>query len=471
MLRKGEKVGTLLVSTGKAEKNRLYQETSAGCFLTGCHRVNFSTNGKKYDYVIQYDGGNLLHQIPYDWGQNKKDFTNGRGYLGAKASHACIRIQAEPDENGLNAYWLFTHLPYHTRVIILDDPQEREATKEQLSRPENSKFDPSILHITDHYGTESENQVQLTFGGNVIPGGSNGFNNRNESMSSFAEKNGYELPLKKISVLFRDDDLTCVNLCGFFQGSTAAEPSNKGIPYASAGMEAIFGNSSIELVSISQESLYSDGTEHIRNTAVALESYTKAIEQDQTDVKELKGHLIGFACCNESGYLSDPSVIDRLVSSLKDEQCEKIVFLISWKDNRDKSHRIIQEAMAHRCVRAGADLIIGYGQETIQGADYIEGVPVIYSLGTLLDGSTFSAPKNNMGLVIKAIFSFSNDCDPVSVTAVPINAYGNSNNGQNNYCPTADIPETDFSKAIQAFWNDTTDLVMNRLSFYYAGQS
>ena len=123
----GRLLDTLRVSTGLAEKKHFEQETAAGAFLTGYHRVDFSTNGKKFDYVIQYDGGNMMHQIPYLWGAGKKDFSVGRDVLGQKASHACIRVQAEPGEGGLNAYWLWTHLPYHTRILILDDPEQREA--------------------------------------------------------------------------------------------------------------------------------------------------------------------------------------------------------------------------------------------------------------------------------------------------------------------------------------------------------
>ncbi len=129
---RGERLDTLRVSTGIPEKKHLDQETAAGVFLTGYHRVDFSTNGKKFDYVIQYDGGNMMHQIPYRWGTNKKDFSVGRDVLGQKASHACIRVQAEPGESGVNAYWLWTHLPYHTRIVILDDPEERHAAYESL---------------------------------------------------------------------------------------------------------------------------------------------------------------------------------------------------------------------------------------------------------------------------------------------------------------------------------------------------
>ena len=129
----GERIETLLVSTGRMEAGKYYQETSAGSFLTGLHRVDFSMQGSRYDFVIQYDGGNLLHQIPYT-SDGRKDFTRGRNSLGSKASHACIRIQDTPGErSGINAYWIWTHIPYHTRLIILDDPEEREKTMQSLS--------------------------------------------------------------------------------------------------------------------------------------------------------------------------------------------------------------------------------------------------------------------------------------------------------------------------------------------------
>ena len=133
VFQKGKRIETLQISSGLPEKKALYQETSAGVFLTGYHRVDFSMNGKKYDYVIQYDGGNLLHQIPYAWGKGKKDFTPGQSVLGRKASHACIRIQAAPGANGINAYWIWTHIPYHTRIVILDDPAERREDVQKLN--------------------------------------------------------------------------------------------------------------------------------------------------------------------------------------------------------------------------------------------------------------------------------------------------------------------------------------------------
>lgn len=117
----GERYGTVAISTGLATPSAKQRETAAGSFLTDRHMVDFSMNGMKYDYVIRFDGGNLLHQIPYVWGGGKKDFTAPAALLGSKASHGCVRIQAEPGENGINAYWIWTHVPYRTRVIIWDD--------------------------------------------------------------------------------------------------------------------------------------------------------------------------------------------------------------------------------------------------------------------------------------------------------------------------------------------------------------
>ena len=96
----GEKIDTLLVSTGRMARGELYQETAAGSFLTNYHMSDYSTNGLKYDFVIRYDGGNLLHQIPYAWNESgKKDMIPGEVYLGTKASHACIRVQEKPSDS------------------------------------------------------------------------------------------------------------------------------------------------------------------------------------------------------------------------------------------------------------------------------------------------------------------------------------------------------------------------------------
>ena len=464
--RNGKVIDTLLVSTGRAEKNNLDQETSAGCFLTGYHRVNFSMNGKKYDYVIQYDGGNLLHQTPYDWGQQKKDFSLGRAFLGAKASHACVRIQPEPGEGGLNAYWLFTHIPYHTRVIILDDPEERTAVTEKLKRTDKDEVDLQGLHYSGSFSETDDNQVAMTFGGTMIPGGIRSFNSRTESFASFVMQNGHDMILRNMAGVFCADDLTCVNLGCPIQKEQDVYPEKKEAVFAPAGMEKIFEDSSIELVMIQNERFPASETVNTENTETALSPYTGVMTSQDLAVYMIKGHRFGFAGCTQNEYVKDPGTIDRKIDELKNQGCEQTIMLLSWSAGQDQQHSIVQEAMAHRSVRAGADLVIGNCQGTVQGVDIIEGIPVVYSTGDLLNGSTSPKPKNQQGILCRAVFDFSNDSGSVSVFLIPVMPYGGENTKENEYIPTILLNEDQRNKTIQNIWRDSTDAAMEQIQFY-----
>ena len=462
----GRKIDTLLISTGRAEKNNLDQETSAGCFLTGYHRVNFSMNGKKYDYVIQYDGGNLLHQTPYDWGQQKKDFTLGRGYLGAKASHACIRIQPEPGEGGLNAYWLFTHIPYHTRVMILDDPWERKAVTEKLKRDNKSDVSKDKLNLTDQFGSKSEQDVEITFGGCVVPGGSRSFNSKKESFAATSLKTGYDIVLGHLKDVFISDDLTCINLGCIIQKDPLLFPEGKGTVYAPSGTERIFMDASVELIGMINDRLMSSGQSFYDDTAEILRPYADVLCNGQSLTYMIKGHRFGFSGCTESEYLRDPGIIDRKIAELGENGCERKIMLINWSEDHEQNHTIVQEAMAHRSVRAGADLVVGNCQGVVQGFDLIEGVPVIYSSGDLMNGSTPTKPKVQQGILFRAIFSFEKDNQSVSVTAIPVLPYGNNDTKENEYSPSVSLSESQFEKTIRNIWTDSSDAALEHMYFF-----
>ncbi|MCR5567137.1 MAG: CapA family protein [Clostridiales bacterium] len=468
--RNGEVLDTLLISTGRAEKGSLYQETSAGCFLTGYHRVNFSMNGKKYDYVIQYDGGNLLHQTPYDWGQQKKDFTLGRGYLGAKASHACIRIQPEPGAGGLNAYWLFTHLPYHTRVMILDDPWERESAAEILKRGKNEDIDPALLSPAGSPAVPSVNTVEITFAGSFVPGGERSFNSRKESFASFCGEKGYVTALEGLADLFGSDDLTCVSLGCVFQEDPDVYPDVKGTVYAPAGTLQLFENTSVELVQMTDDRLYPSGSAFGSETAGMLRSVTGVLQRNEPAAISLKGHLFGFAGCAESEYLKDPGIIDERISQLRDAGCERIVMLCSWSDSRGQAHTTVHEAMAHRSVRAGADLVVGNSPGTVRGISYMEDVPVVYSTGDLLNGSTSAKPKNQQGIVVRASFSFDSPEKAPSLAVIPILPYGSGETAVNEYSPAAELNRAQGVNAIRNIWQDASYAALRKVQFYLEDQ-
>ena len=118
----GEAVGTVPVSTGLAVPGGIYRETPAGAFLTDVHTgASFAQDGFRYEYPLRYDGGNYIHGAGYPRNGQVRDYSENQKLLGQKASHGCTRVSVVPEERrNLNMYWLWTHLPYHTRVVIIE---------------------------------------------------------------------------------------------------------------------------------------------------------------------------------------------------------------------------------------------------------------------------------------------------------------------------------------------------------------
>ena len=450
IFQQGKRIETLLVSTGRMEEGKYEQETSAGSFLTGLHRVDFSTQGLKYDFVIQYDGGNLLHQIPYS-SDGKKDFTQGKAYLGTKASHACIRIQAEPGkQNGLNAYWIWTHLPYRTRIIILDDPEERAKELSRLSggqpiekKPKN--FETSVI---------SDEAIVLTFAGDVFAGSTEETFGNSAGFDAYFNRFGPEYPLEGLRELFENDDLTCVSLACVLKEDRWGEnryrsPRLRGLP----GYADMFSKGSVELVSLGDDHLYDYSEKGYISTSEALEKETAWVGENHSQIISIKNHLFGFFSCREQEYLKDTEMIQRGIESLHESGCEYVIVLCHWGNEKDEKHGKLHEAMARACARAGANRVIGYHPVFVQGIDEIDGMPVIYSMGSLISSGSLR-PKTFDTLAVKACFDPKQAEDQPKITFYPLNSSSSVSDGINDFRPIpAGEKETD--RILNRIQNDT----------------
>ena len=308
---------TLLVSTGRMTKGELYQETAAGSFLTDEHMSDYSTNGLKYDFVIRYDGGNLLHQIPYAWNESgKKEMNPGEMYLGTKASHACIRIQEKPSEKGINAYWFWTHLPYHTRVIVMDDPEEREKWETLVtgSAPDLTEGMAEAWQVEQE--KDGERDVTITFGGDAVLGGREAYYGLTEGMPAILDREGMGWPFAELNPIFAADDLTVINLECVLKEDGRGEDLTKewrfrGLPeYAQ-----ILREGSVELVNIANNHTIDYGEDGYASTLAALDGIVSLCGNEHNVVLEIRGTKFGFGGCRETTYRSDPGVISRDILS------------------------------------------------------------------------------------------------------------------------------------------------------------
>lgn len=113
---------------------------------------------------------------------------------------------------------------------------------------------------------------------------------------------------------------------------------------------------------------------------------------------EVKGVKIGFACATQierslppdtkEATAASPGVLrtldpTRFNETIKeaDENSDFVVVFVHWGSENVNDVEEAQRELARGYAEAGADLIIGAHPHVLQGFEYVEGVPVMYSLG------------------------------------------------------------------------------------------
>lgn len=122
----GRIIGTLLVSTGLNNNVQSWNETPSGEFVIISPRMGgFAAGNLWCAYGMRLNGGCAIHQVPYIGDENtppsRQDYSTTVKQLGSKASHGCIRVQKDENENGQNMKWLWNNLKKYTKVLIWDD--------------------------------------------------------------------------------------------------------------------------------------------------------------------------------------------------------------------------------------------------------------------------------------------------------------------------------------------------------------
>ena len=104
----------------------------------------------------------------------------------------------------------------------------------------------------------------------------------------------------------------------------------------------------------------------------------------------------------------------------------------------------MQEAMARACVREGANLVIGHHPHVVQGIDFIENVPVIYSLGNLCFGGTINLSGFD-AMIVQAFISFESGKAETKIELIPIKTSSRYSENVNDFRP---VPAEGSEKAV-----------------------
>lgn len=89
------------------------------------------------------------------------------------------------------------------------------------------------------------------------------------------------------------------------------------------------------------------------------------------------------------GMLStyDPQVLLEEIRKGK-EICDYLVVYVHWGIEREEFPKDYQRQLGHQLLDAGADLVIGSHPHVLQGIEYYDGKPIVYSLGNFVFGSS-----------------------------------------------------------------------------------
>lgn len=176
---------------------------------------------------------------------------------------------------------------------------------------------------------------------------------------------------------------------------------------------SMFHELGIDIVTLANNHALDFGTDALLDTCKTLDDagiYRVGAGADLEEAKrpvilERKGKKIGFlgasrvipvgswnASAGHPGMLTtyDPALLLQEIENLR-PQCDYLVVYVHWGLEKHDRPEEYQRNLAKQYIDAGADVVIGSHPHVLQGLEYYQGKPIVYSLGNFIFGS--SIPK------------------------------------------------------------------------------
>ena len=278
-------------------------------------------------------------------------------------------------------------------------------------------------------------EVLLSFAGDSTIGHDSNFAFAN-SLPYVLKKNNDDFSyfFKNVAPIFKEDDITVVNLETTFTNSTAREPKQfnfKADPEYAKSLPLGY----IEGVNVSNNHIYDYKQQGFNDTLKALKDVSvNYFGEGHVWTTEVNGAKLGFL--GYMGYNDYKEFRAKLESDIKKLKDEGRIVIINFHWGVENSYHPVgsQESIAHFAIDSGADLIIGHHPHVIQGIEQYKGKIIAYSLGNFCFGGNFN-PRDKDTFILQVKYKLKNG-EPESYGIKVIPTSISSVDYINDYQPT-----------------------------------
>lgn len=242
--------------------------------------------------------------------------------------------------------------------------------------------------------------------------------------------------LENVYDIFADDDMTLVNLEGPL---TTSEECKNGKTYCIGGSPEyakILTAGSVEAVGMANNHSWDYMEQGLLDTveAVSGEGIVYAYDE-KVAVYETKGIRIGYISISLVERLGEEKLLKKGMEKLREQDVDLIIVTCHWGIEREFYPEERQTEFGHKCIDAGADLVIGHHPHVIQGIEEYQGKYIVYSLGNFCFGANRN-PVDKDCYIFQQSFSFENGEKMPDTSARIVPCLISSVKNRNDYKPT-----------------------------------
>ncbi len=316
-----------------------------------------------------------------------------------------------------------------------------EPTREATPEPTPEATPEATPEPTPEPTPESVDSWTLSFVGGVTIGtvrewqGAAG----NHNMLHVIGEN-YEYPFKNVAEIFKADNFTMGNFRSVFTDSNDAKPKLFNLKAAPRYAETL-SVGGFDIVSLANDYTLDYKEGGYKDTIEALNGqnmgYTDAKTPYIAELGDgLKLGVISYSTVDNTNVKGNVGkymdAIKPLYQDCVDEGCDFIVLYIHWDWDGEEVPNWAKE-FAAKLAETGFDAVIGSRKHTLQKMEYIDGMPVFYSLGNFCYGANTN-PDDKDSAIVQLLLSRNAD-DELSFDVKVIPCALSSQETTNDFCP------------------------------------